>query len=66
MAAISAPLRLATPARPIRPQEQRRPAQPQRERASWLDRWLGRRRPTTYLRCLAIHMYFAAPRSALF
>lgn len=66
MPAISAPLRLAPPTAAPRRQEQRRSAQPPRERNSWLDRWLGRRQPTTYHRCLAIHMYFAAPRSALF
>ena len=66
MPAISAPLRLAAPAATPRRPEQRRSAQPPRERGSWLGRWFGRRQPTTYHRCLAIHMYFAAPRSALF
>ncbi len=65
MAAIPVPLRLATPTRPAKPQEQHRPTQPLRERSSWLARWLGRREPTTYHRCLAIHLHFAGPRSAL-
>jgi hypothetical protein len=42
----------------------RRPVQPP-SRRSWLDRWFGRREPTVYERCLAIHIHYAGPRSAL-
>jgi hypothetical protein len=34
-------------------------------RRSWYDRLIGRRQPTTYHRCLAVHIHFAGPRSAL-
>ncbi len=34
-------------------------------RLTWLARLLRRRQPTTYHRCLAIHIHFAGPRSAL-
>ncbi len=34
--------------------------------ASWVSRWLkAARTPTTYHRCLAVHMYYAEPRSSL-
>jgi hypothetical protein len=61
----SATSQLRAPRRPIRPLERPVivPAVPQR--SSWLGRWLGRREPTTYQRCLAIHIHFAGPRSAL-
>lgn len=65
MPAISAPLRPAVPRLSRRPQEARRAVQAPREPDSWLPRWLRRRKPTTYHRCLAIHMHFAGPRSAL-
>jgi hypothetical protein len=32
---------------------------------SWLGRILHRRKTTTYQRCLAVHIHFAGPRSAL-
>ena len=38
---------------------------PQPQRNSLVSRWLGRRKPTTYERCLAVHIHFAGPRSAL-
>jgi hypothetical protein len=39
---------------------------PSAERGSWLGHLLARRRePTTFQRCLAIHILYAAPRSAL-
>ena len=42
-----------------------RAAAPSPARPSWLA-WLPRRRkPTTYERCLAIHIHFAGPHSAL-
>ena len=53
-------LRASTSARSL---ETRRPPQP--ARYSLLGRWLGRRQPTTYERCLAVHIHFAGPRSAL-
>lgn len=31
----------------------------------WLKTWLLRRPPTTYQRCLAVHIHYAGPRSAL-
>ncbi len=34
-------------------------------RSTWLGRLLRRREPTTYQRCLAIHIHFAGPHSAL-
>jgi hypothetical protein len=34
-------------------------------RSGWLARLLRRRQPTTYHRCLAIHIHFAGPHSAL-
>ncbi len=33
--------------------------------ASWISRLFGPRAPTTYHRCLAIHMYYAGPHSSL-
>jgi len=32
---------------------------------SWLARLWRRRRPTLYQRCLAVHIHYAGPRSAL-
>ncbi len=61
----SATIRLKAPSRPARALERRVPAPSAHQRNSWLGRWLGRREPTTYHRCLAIHIYFAGPRSAL-
>ena len=43
--------------------ETRRPPQP--ARSPFVSRWLGRREPTLYERCLAVHIYNAGPRSAL-
>jgi hypothetical protein len=34
-------------------------------RSSWFARLLRRREPSTYHRCLAIHIHFAGPHSAL-
>jgi hypothetical protein len=34
-------------------------------RAPWLGRLLARQQPTTYQRCLAVHIHYAATRSAL-
>jgi hypothetical protein len=34
-------------------------------RSGWLGRILHRRKTTTYQRCLAVHIHFAGPRSAL-
>jgi hypothetical protein len=48
----------------------RRPGQPRTDfmrpaRSPWLGRVLVRPQPTVYQRCLAIHIYYAGPRSAL-
>jgi hypothetical protein len=32
---------------------------------SWIGRLLHRRETTTYQRCLAVHIHYAGPRSAL-
>ena len=61
----SATIQLKAPRRPIRPVERPVTVSPVRQRSSWLGRWLGRREPTTYQRCLAIHIHFAGPHSAL-
>ena len=61
----SAIIHLRAPSRPARPPERRVTAPPVRQRSSWLGRWLGRREPSTYQRCLAIHIHFAGPHSAL-
>ena len=37
---------------------------PERRR-SWFGRILNRRETTTYQRCLAVHIHFAGPHSAL-
>jgi hypothetical protein len=62
----SATIQLKAPSRPARPVERRVTAPVARQRNSWLERLLGRRQPTTYQRCLAIHIHFAGPRSALY
>ena len=62
----SATIQLKAPSRPARPAERQLPAPTVRQPNSWLGRWLGRREPTAYQRCLAIHIHFAAPRSALY
>ena len=61
----SATIQLKAPRRPVRPLERPVTVPPVRPRSSWLGRWLGRREPTTYQRCLAIHIHFAGPHSAL-
>lgn len=65
---LSAP-RLVMPrselARPVSRPATRPASRPVVQR-SWLDRLLRRREPTTYHRCLAIHIHFAGPHSALY
>lgn len=61
----SAIIQLRAPSRPARSPERPVAIPAALPRNSWLGRWLGRRQPTTYQRCLAIHIYFAGPRSAL-
>ena len=61
----SATIELKAPRRPTRPLERPVTVPTVRPRNSWLGRWLGRRQPTTYHRCLAIHIHFAGPHSAL-
>ena len=41
------------------------PAKPAAARAPLLKRLLGRAEPTTYQRCLAVHLHFASPRGGL-
>jgi hypothetical protein len=60
-----ATIQLKAPSRPARPLERPIPTPVVHKRNSWLGRWLGRREPSTYQRCLAIHIHFAGPRSAL-
>jgi hypothetical protein len=54
------PRRVARTARVARPQE---PASVAAAAPTWLQRVLGRREPTTYQRCLAVHIHFAGPNS---
>jgi len=61
----SATIQLKAPRRPVRPLERPVTVPAVRQRNSWFARWLGRREPTTYQRCLAIHIHFAGPHSAL-
>jgi hypothetical protein len=35
------------------------------EKSGWLETFRRRRQPSTYQRCLAVHILFAAPRSGL-
>lgn len=67
MRASDGSLRLSAPILPMRRDERRSVAPPRRARSSWLTRWFGRRekQPSTYHRCLAIHIHFAGPHSAL-
>jgi hypothetical protein len=69
MAVSDGTLRLSAPRLVVMPRsEPRRPVSRPVPvvRRSWLDRLLRRRRePSTYQRCLAIHIHFAGPHSAL-
>ena len=58
-------LRLNALPAPPRRQEQARAVPNPPARGAWLGLWKRRRQPTTYQRCLAIHIHFAGPRSAL-
>jgi hypothetical protein len=60
-----ATIQLKAPRRPARPLERPVTVPAVRQPNSWLGRWLGRREPTTFHRCLAIHIHFAGPHSAL-
>ena len=62
MRVIDGAIRLSAATLPRIP-EKRRPPQP--ARLSLVDRWLGRREPSTFARCLAVHIQNAGPRSAL-
>jgi hypothetical protein len=42
-----------------------RPPAPAERRQGWLGKLIHRRRVTTYQRCLAVHIHYAGPRSAL-
>jgi hypothetical protein len=67
MAVSDGILRLSAPVAAMPRLEPRRTAFRPAPRRSWLDRLLPRRRqPTTYHRCLAIHIHFAGPHSALY
>ncbi len=51
---------------PVQPARRRLHAEAgSQRRPSWLARLLRRRELTTYQRCLAVHIHFAGPRSAL-
>lgn len=53
-------------ARPIpAPVPSVRPVTVPRARRTWFGRLLRRREPTTFHRCLAIHIHFSGPHSAL-
>jgi hypothetical protein len=34
-------------------------------KSGWLETWRRRRQPSTYQRCLAVHIHFASPRGGL-
>jgi hypothetical protein len=58
-------LRLSAPGAGL-PLERGRPGPVPRGSRSWFGRLLPRRdEPTTFHRCLAIHMHYAGPHSAL-
>jgi hypothetical protein len=42
-----------------------RPKTAAQPRHSWINRVFRRREPTLYQRCLAVHVHFAGPNSAL-
>ncbi len=66
MRASDGTLRLGAPVVSLPRPQQRRPLASAAAERSWLRRLLPRRRePTTYHRCLAIHIHFAGPHSAL-
>ncbi len=67
MRASDGTLRLGAPVVSLpRPEQRRSPSTSAPAGRSWLQRLLPRRRePTTYHRCLAIHIHFAGPHSAL-
>jgi hypothetical protein len=48
-----------------RPPEARRPELLPNSSPSKPGGWLSRAEPTLYQRCLAVHIYYAGPRSAL-
>jgi hypothetical protein len=59
-------LRLSAPSAGLPRLERGRPGPVPRGSRSWFGRLLPRRyEPTTFHRCLAIHIHFAGPRSAL-
>jgi hypothetical protein len=68
--ALVVPLRLHGPrisasvAAPLDPPVSR-PKTAGQPRHSWVNRLLRRQEPTLYQRCLAVHLHFAGPNSAL-
>jgi hypothetical protein len=50
---------------PVKPQPRQAPPSPAAERRSWFAALIRRPEPTTFHRCLAVHMHYAAPRSSL-
>jgi len=64
MRASDGTIRLTGPSS-FRLRDERRPIRPIAARGSMLLSWFRRREPTTFHRCLAIHIHFAGPRSAL-
>jgi hypothetical protein len=58
-------LRLNAPNLALRRQEPRWKLPARGARVWWLGRLLRRQEPTTFHRCLAIHIHYAGPHSAL-
>jgi hypothetical protein len=69
--ALVVPLRLQGARRsvdfvaPLHPPVSRPKTAAQPPRNSWIKRLLWRQEPTLYQRCLAVHLHFAGPNSAL-
>jgi hypothetical protein len=64
MRATAASLRLPPPPALTR-KEKRSAHAPPAPPIPWIRRWFARPEPSAYQRCLAVHIHFAGPRSAL-
>ncbi|HEV2548299.1 MAG TPA: hypothetical protein VGU20_13250 [Stellaceae bacterium] len=64
MRASDGTIRLPAPTS-FRWRDEPRAAQRVASSAPLLRRWFRRREPTVFQRCLAVHIHFAGPRSAL-